>query len=275
MAPMSSFEGGVSSQIVEASQAVYRFKSSFQCSGTFVSNDGYFITALHCIKGLNYEYLRLSTGDILLRYQDQEGVILDQPLFDLEATKPKLVFLGDGHQFNFSYLDNRKLSDLDRGKVHQIVEDFAILKFDLNNSVPCVQIATPPPYDADLFGMGYPFSMENTEDNTLFLSLGKRVESYSYKSQKGYFDPNTGMKYVMEEIDNTGLYSKGKFGHAHMKAAAGMSGGGVFDLDGRLIGIFESSVGEYTNFILADFILNKLRASPIADKEKKIFSCKN
>lgn len=139
----------VPQQLMRAAQASVRIQMRMgSCSASIVSEDGYVLTAVHCIdRCLDHNgYVKISRS-FSPEYsihestnQKPENLHCNVNLVEHGLYNPKVVFIGRG----FAEFDDREIMNIpeqDLEKMVRIEDDFAILKYETHSKLPCIPVS--------------------------------------------------------------------------------------------------------------------------------------
>lgn len=270
------------------------------CSGTLISPDGYVLTALHCLgreinSGINFvEGTNLRNGRLTQKLGERTISDINQNQFFVEfipvrtnyVTKKtssskiqfQVIYTGKAVAFELPEWDSTKsafsLSEKQVDTWRNNLEDFAIIKLDinqLNRVVKCVPARKTPALEGEnVFSVGYPkgFYSVDFRFETSFLPIissgvtGPSQAPKSASTLRNLTDPSSTF------LSNT--WVKG-----------GMSGGGIFDENGNLLGVNAVSTGEETEagmrpYLLSfqvSYIIKRLREDGLDELANSAFSC--
>lgn len=266
------------------------------CSAQFISNDGYLITALHCLKNIliNHPYrtaIGVSFGDreipgtsgaswVKLKNQSFKNLYIKNIAVALTSGEivrgpAKIILLGKGHFYRISSRFSEK-------KVIEVSgQDFAILKF--NRKTDCVKMSKDSPRDKDtVISIGYPNKAwrsngYSSDGISQYFSFGIAVERPSdFIASFGFSD---GIN--LAGYDN--LYSSNVLMGTSLDTHFGSSGGMVLNQSGNLVGIAVISLPPrleeinpdltMTAVVRTEFIYDRTKKFLGTDKANEIFNC--
>lgn len=275
--------------VIEAGDSVEWLDNGSSCSGQFLSNSGYFLTALHCIaksilndgpnlsytlgKQQNYKGWFVREFDAL-PYQTSSIVDSRHLHLQNENQEPRVIALGKGYfeippQVDKSNFES-KLGEVENLK--QFQEDFSLLHFKLaqNNKHSCIKLSERIPDSGELAWLvGFPgdaISRNSTSTPTKYVLIGKLYNSFDdYKKASGkitnypeeaWFDENRLMLL-------TGL------------PKSGMSGGAIIDSNGHVVGIAIAGLSDIGVTIVqrATFIKSELLRINGEEQLTRILDC--
>lgn len=271
---------------------------TMNCSAQFISNDGYLLTALHCLDTTLevYNLFRMASFKLENATWVEVGAqVPAQPTFvSLRTFIPgwgpyhgfaQAIFLGRGFGGNFP--DYQRTSGWDssveaRQAIATHAEDFLILKLDLKGrSVSCVPVAEAMPSPgAPVWAVGFP----EAASRRYKLSSNGRSRYVTY----GHINSSLAENQLVR-AQNLPPAVVAEFNQFFLPASrflssldswVGMSGGMVLDSLGRLIGTIArggSSALAYedasTDAMRVSYILEKARMSLDAPSVSRIFDC--
>lgn len=248
------------------------------CSGFWVSEDGFLLTAAHCFAAA-LEALDLGR---FAAARSVRGVKIDNRLpfklvegrgdFDIDGVahaRPVIVALGTGGLIERPAVNGAQEWNTDEAGLRMSREmalDFVLLKYDLAGArVPCIPIETSRLQpDISVWSFGRPSGSE------LLVSGGKSAESFEalktlYPMEKGKEgDP------VLAAIM---VYSD-------LRVRAGMSGGPLVNSDGGLVGInsfglfYGLKVSEKSAFVRASAVYDEIAVLAGEARAREFFSCR-
>ena len=276
------------------------------CSGQFISRDGYFLTALHCMD-LNPEVWnalganRQKDGDIswmTIRNQSPENVSMhfraEVPGIGLVDRPARVVVLGKGFTAGFPEYITEKGWDLSPASiqlVREYSEDFMILKVDLDGKhAPCMPVSDRAPKARDrVWAIGYPeaakrLNGKNSDGESQYVTFGSVFSSYRSNFQLKSLGLSEA---AFAELDQM-LISPGRFLH-NADAWVAMSGGMVINDSGEMVGTIAGSpvATMFRDFPQGDSVFNDVATDSVtstsvrkivfeklgAQKVSEIFSC--
>lgn len=222
-----------------------------RCSGAFISPDGLYLTALHCLGTLLRKFSlvkdssSLEAGELMiLRVLEQnpndvfaEGFYLgDNPKFK----NPKIVFLGRGlHLLSAPAIMSRTIGELENAV--DIYEDIALLKFDLEGTtVPFAKFGLDriPTKGTPLWHISKPYKADRiggpgSDGHSKYITKGFAID---LKKSEAFRDGPSACCSECE-IEKLLRYYEGNRFFTTTDFSNGSSGGGVFDEEGNLLGI--------------------------------------
>jgi hypothetical protein len=255
------------------------------CSGVFVSNDGYLLTALHCLQDAETtENIALfsskNTGEGGLIVGTSPSTYLKNITIRTQALWPdianknieasaQVILMGRGFAYRFPEANSSLVA---KNKFREELEDFAILKFDsLPSGVHCVPLSTENSANGEeIWHSGFPQHVQTPY--LRFLKNKQKAELERADNEQGtrwVFDAfaplyiSTGHVYnnyndiltsrpriagdaaVIDAISDQKMYLA-----SSAASMGGFSGGGAFDLKGNLIGI--NAMRGFTNGVKYD-----------------------
>ncbi len=249
------------------------------CSGTFISTDGYYLTALHCIgpvlekmkkakvlswplttedPGLNANFAARTIVPILpldknMKVSSTADPSMSAKLMGIEDGEPLIAAIGtSGFTIRPSIEHWSEYPESMRQFFILNDMDWVILKYDLKDKkVPCTRLANLNSNFGDpLWAMGFPakdisqpseFSNKNRE---LFVSLGHHRKDYTELAPHlGFIGEyiHDSEYFISHLATNQMLNNELSILSDHL-ATAGMSGGPLINEEGELTGVlFEAS----------------------------------
>lgn len=236
------------------------------CASEFVSRDGYLVTAMHCLArclhaaGLNEassEKLQLTPKLTLFRNDLGKLPVTCRLAIDGEWQPARIVAIGKGVVIYPGVLgaDRKEMLELEELEIEgygDSANDFAVVK--LNRRSPCVPIANKPPKRGEpAWILGFPIktrrSREDSDGFSKYVSTGEfcskvdssralldglELEQFSERireSLAGY--PNRDV-FVADYLS---LEEASAWEATTVDTIHGMSGGGVYDAEGKLTGV--------------------------------------
>ncbi len=162
-------------ETVFASTRRLSMEAGVSCSSAIVSNDGYLLTALHClprcledaINKKNSQDARAFTrpGFTGIEILDQASFVKNCPadlvpfISDPDVQQVRLVWVGHGRALiDEAFLATHPLPSLDISRSADQIDDYAILKIDYvkNGDHPCMALGPLPAAGAPVWNVGYP-----------------------------------------------------------------------------------------------------------------------
>lgn len=266
-------DGYAPESVIAAGDRVLFLDNGSACSGQYVSSTGHFLTALHCLQVYKLhphfkhhsekdspDYKAWESPDFsslpikILEFKDFRNVHVDGT-----EKNPSIVGLGRGFfEFppsiqNFEHFD--KINSI-RESLLKFQEDFAVLKYTplKNHPLTCVASKESKPLFENkemAWVFGYPEG---------FLSRNIQPQKYVMKGTL-----YNSLVELRNDLGIVGVFAEEswldatRMGVLTGTVESGMSGGGVFNKDGRLIGILVGVVGKnYTVFARVDYIKKSL-----------------
>jgi S1-C subfamily serine protease len=221
-------------------------ENSSDCSAAFISNDGYVLTAMHCISScLPNNVLRISGSEkeAYMLYEKTapvKGLICaDISAPELQLNTAEIVAIGKGFA-EFDDLQIRKIPVEIRKKIFELRSDFAILKFKVPNPVKCLSLEKKPSFNINeqTFTLGFPsetFRNQYASDGVkLFISIGKitgNVSRSAYLTQNRL--SNEDILKLLETHPSWDFF-------IDSDTTDGNSGSPVINEQGNLIGVYHS-----------------------------------
>lgn len=232
--------------------------SENHCTAFAISNDGYVLTNLHCLRTCfqngsefyrdDYYKSTENTGvfnlwEVKSNYPKNQicrnYTALDNNNFH---TEPRIVTLGTGK----GAFEEKELSKIPKtifNKIIKISEDYAILKYDQVIDQPCIKISKAKQNQNDhLWLVGYP-RKSNRQDG--FDSDGiHQYISTGLRRQGIKEDPylKTIFKTKKEWDLESAMYDQKRFLLSDLDTLGGNSGGPIINSDGELVALLFASV---------------------------------
>lgn len=230
-----------------------------RCSGTFISPEGHFLTALHCIgrwiSDLGLGESRSEPGaiklvSVLKQYPSgarADGFYLgDFP----DIANPSIAFLGKGIQ----YFERERVSEMKEHEIDSIAElyeDLAILKFDLDGrQIPFARIAGElPAPGTPVWHISKPYAVNrqngpSSDGSTKYVTSGKIISLKDSPAFENVCCENCHREKLLR------YYSRGRL-FTTVDYHYGSSGGGIFNAEGELLGLNAISLHDPGNGYLA------------------------
>lgn len=274
------------------------FQLDGKCTATFVSNDGYVMTAMHCLNGLvDREYLEdmkfvlYTSNKEAIGHKYMVNISFEGKQSEVRAT---LIETGKGFvdQINPIYAftkNSEKYLDIMEEKYYA-AEDYAILKLDLENT-PCLPVASKPAAVGDfVWSIAYPARFSAIKGRPLW--TGKSAAFTSGRVTNGLLEnaslaerlKGTSPEYQQAYLSVEGATLNEDNLTASVDALAGASGGALLNGDGEIVGIYAISqpltgsawdgyISGASVFANAQAAVQKLKASLGEEQVAKIFSC--
>lgn len=240
--------GNVPQNLARAEAASIKIESnSGHCSASFISPDGYVLTAAHCVRtclkaagkvmtysgnGYGYNLYTDSTPDVTCK--GSGNMVIEE----FEATQPKVVFTGNGYA-EFDDSQAMKIPNTDWESMKNAQGDFAILKYTLKKAATCIPIDTKFEFaqGAPVWAVGYPGG--NSRPSGYGSNGSDEYKSYGYiesdiSKNQYYLENNFGLDLIAR---NNEFYSRGGQFISNMDIYPGNSGSMSINKDGSLIGV--------------------------------------
>lgn len=218
------------------------------CSGSFISNDGYFLTASHCVElcaedgNIVKQYTGKNPSYEFIEYTQRQPKNLTCEVFslpELKYSKPKLVYVGKGYSgFNDPEIETIPADIVSKFKNDS--GDYAILKFDVSGKMNCIPRAKNPvlrPGDK-VWAVGYPGrnARKNgmgSDGKTEYISYGTVTSSMKENQyyQEAKFTPQR------IELLNSIYDANGTQFFSDMDIYSGDSGSMAINASGELVGV--------------------------------------
>lgn len=276
------------SKVISSIEATLDLDNSRGCTGQLISQTGHFLTALHCVYRSILEegpYIKVYNGeDIKMKghlvhdfshfpYETKSVEEVGRYLrINMSEEDPTLVFTGRGFfeippliktAEQFTIINN----EVEKFKMYQ--EDYAILKYTskaIKNKNCIITSETPPKSGDQAWAVGFPANFQFGVNIAIrHVARGIIINSFSeLKNATGYLD-----RYPEEawlDFDRYFLFTG--------QAVNGMSGGSVFDNQGKLIGhvVAVGSAG-FTIVQKISFVKEDLIEKIGINKAQEFFNC--
>lgn len=270
-------------------------KGRGNCSGSYISNDGYVVTALHCVSQcLSEQGLLINDKSYSPRYEIQEtqkpwpSLVTCQFDFNGTLKSAKVVLVGKGR----AVFDEDQLGDYSDNERQSFLEqsqDFAILKFE-DLSVPCLQRSPiTPAAGVTLWQIGFPTkSKRSAESNSLGgikeISVGsvykKYLENLELRERLQSW-PQSSRDFLELYFSLPGILL------TNVDSLPGSSGSGVVNASGQIVGIMTSvmlknprgQIDKYIEPLIlnigVEHIYSQVKSELGSVKAEEIFSCRD
>lgn len=248
-------EGGI---LEKASAAVQRISLyGGNCSGSLLSPDGYVLTAFHCVEKclqgtwdapndgaetVQTERFKLVRSrkrrpDYLCPRGEPLGIIHDN------ANQPRVVWTGRGYE-TFKDSELKGLPEEVVENLRELVDDYAILKYELRTPAPCLRLAQAPPKPGEtLWALGYPAWTDRPDGHN---SAGPHRQHASFGPVRASLreDPYLQGLLTSEEEwrKEERVFGDGNAVLAGIDVHYGNSGGPLLDSRGEVAAVLYSSV---------------------------------
>jgi hypothetical protein len=258
------------------------------CTGSFVSNDGYMLTAGHCLQTCLKDLSgtkNLNSGNLYdINLYDQsllKGSVCELRVKQLGFKRAKIVFIGSGTAgFEDDHIDG--ISKEVRSKLSHLL-DFALIKFETKTKTKCLNVATDKIMKGDeVMSIGHPGRADRKANSSngisKYFGFGEISDSLMdnelYK-EKGF---STEKILMLEEAYNLDHYFV-----TSADLVPGYSGGPTLNLKGEIIGV-NTNVASFIDYteryvansaiiLRATTIQKELEKFFVPDQMKSFFSC--
>ena len=228
------------------------------CTGVFISNQGHFLTALHCLEKIDL-FKSESWNEVGLTLRSFDPKLAARNPFQVrffENGKPgaqvavQVAGAGLGYSTSFSHV---KARGVDSKRYLEAIEsgigpvnDFVVLKLPLSGT-PCVAVGPAAVPGLWVWSLTYP---SQTERKDGYDSAGHRELYTEGKVTRGVAENQAFIQAIatlsgelrrdMLELHHGSLDREGTFAST-LDAVAGSSGSPVFNHDGLLVGVVNST----------------------------------
>lgn len=238
-------------------QATWKIKSKYidhQCSGFFISNDGYLLTNIHCLtecfrnndlwitsdETTDYEplvpYRKTEDHSLYLTKQPSEkpftckDITASHPKYSYFFGSPQLISWGKGWG-TLSSLRIDQVSEDNFWEFIHNVEDYALLKFNTKSQiVPCLEPAQENLSTDTVYAFGFPFEKDNGFKT--YYSAGKIFSNLTLDDYLESIDLSP-----LARERHTDINKQGRWVRSSTTLNSGMSGGPLVNSEGKYIGI--------------------------------------
>ncbi len=232
------------------------------CAGVMISNDGYLLTARHCIEWrIDKRHFRIDDIDGIITTRITKSSAIGSFInlsISGENFSGTVVALGTGSvmEEKESYLQNAldvrtKLKEK-YGNDFEFNSDFAIIKINSDHNFPCIKGSKKDKTPSFVLAIGFPNKTFrpgefNSDGKSKFFSAGQFCDNQQIqdiKAKKNLSDlvdvlrtinEKYGTEKTIEAIETLGFSDRLKSHSATI--TGGNSGGGLLDDDGNLLGI--------------------------------------
>lgn len=235
------------STVDRLSRSVIKLKDSAKdsyCTAFAVTPDGYFLTALHCLRSCllanqaaqEANNLYLGLRDLVVVPQNKSlNVVCDNLSIDAPEVSGPVTIVATGP--SLAIYDSRFTSDFGglyqelKGRGwHRPSNDFALLKAQTTRKLRCLPLRPSSPSASEkIWAVGFPFveGLESVLSASPGLAYANPRESVFFKSQ----DSEIGRNWVNEQYATRAVL------FSSASNTFGQSGGPVIDRAGRIVGI--------------------------------------
>lgn len=261
-------------------QASFRLFNNSQstgdyCSASLISNNGYVITALHCLETCLSEQGLLQSRN----FSKVEGKLLwlDQPATEANPihcphlhteaspglSSAEVVFTGKGYaDFSDSHIGD--FTDEEFQKMQEIVSDVAILKFKSERKLPCVKASwEKPAVNEQLWSLSSPALTRRTKNNSdgvnQFASTGFVTDDVLKNPfVKGYVEQNESLLPRFSKLANEKVFL------TSLDFYGGSSGAPIFNKNGEIVGVTSSVIGPTRNWAEKNYVPYASMVAPLS-----------
>lgn len=276
------------------------------CSAAWISEDGYFLTALHCITGvlaltgyLEFVPIGLSTRTPMVTYRvkHRQPKLDDIPfLIEIDGTTAQpatanLIAVGSGFSSGLDFYKETEFWEVlerETPAIRMLSQDYAILKVNLakGNKVPCLSMQENLFERGDVWALGYPGRTRRPRLG-LYNNTNGREKVVTYGKLMVDIEHSPFWKPILEKVDSEkrtlvkASQALADILLSNADAMNGMSGGPTINERGEIIGVnSRASVMSRTQFV--PDTTYSVRASSIVidiegmlgeEKKKEVFNC--
>ncbi len=278
------------------------------CSGTWLSNDGYFLTAMHCLHPellkngiatavsepestpsaaqIGFTGIKITNfQSIPLKPAPESANGLSLFIDGVWDTTPRLIAAGPGSLYKRPFQmhnDKWNITQEQFARSEEIVNEFVILKYDLSKQAPvtCSPIRTTPLVEEE--------SVWTNGFTRLYDRKNEKRERVLVSAQGRAYDKITSVKmaapYLMAKPEPYGDLKTPSIVYSDARVSSGMSGGPLTDAQGNIVGINsfaiekkynQGSFSEQSGFVRISTMYDDLKSKMPTDQLNKIFDCKN
>ena len=232
--------------------------SDSHCTAFAISNDGYVLTNLHCLRSCFDNGSKYYGADYYKKIEDlgvfnlwevksnypKNQICRNYTSFDNNKyfTEPHIVTLGAGK----GSFEEKELSQIPKAifnKIIKVSEDYAILKYDQVIAEPCIKISKTKKVESEnLWLIGYPKKSDRQDG---FDSDGlHQYVSTGFRRKSIKEDPylKTIFKTKKEWNLESSMYDRHQFLLTDIDSLGGNSGGPIINSNGELEGLLFANV---------------------------------
>lgn len=273
------------------------------CTGTWLSNDGYLLTVMHCLLpeleyngigkiisepevipsqfGIGYKGFK-TTNFKPIRLKPVPNSKMNLVIDGIADYMPRLIALGTGalsHRPYFSPQGQWNITQQQFARTQMLINEYVILKYNLgvDGRLSCTPIRTEKLIEEELvWSVGFTNllnSITNKDEKILASSQGKVYNTIeSVRMVAPYLNPKK---------ENYGVLNSENLVFSDARTSPGMSGGPLLDDQGRIVGItsfgidkYFRDVSEQAGFVRVSTMYKELKSKLPENELNKIFECK-
>ncbi len=247
------------------------------CSAVVLSKTGYVLTNIHCLNKCledikydeRHQMLEMSSSDHFQGIEFPNEKIqknsmreicsptsLEYVAWELNAAHPEIVILGKGH---VNLKENRihEISATDFNRIKDSVEDFAILKYEVESPTTCLSVSKTDANGA-VWAIGYPAWTRrhdgfDSNGALQYISMGKTRSQLTQDLFLMQLLAGTPLSAELETLRMqrlNELWMRPKFLKANLDLQFGSSGGSIVNALGELVGLTFGAIGTSQKQIL-------------------------